>query len=80
MACISPDGTLSEPARKVLRALAQEKPLEAAAAEVDVPLYRIRSSVRELVQAGFVQESGARFQTTPAGRAKLEELAPDGRG
>lgn len=73
MACISPDGTLSEPARKVLRSLVQGKGLEEVAAEVDVPLYRIRSSVRELAQAGLVQESGTVFLTTPAGRAKLED-------
>lgn len=73
MACISPDGTLSEPARKVLGVLVQGKALEDVAGEVDVPLYRIRSSVRELVQAGLVEESGAVFRTTPAGLAKLEK-------
>ncbi len=73
MACISPDGTLSGPARKVLRALVQQKTLEDVAGAADVPLFRIRSSVRELVQAGLVEQSGALFRTTAAGQAKLEE-------
>lgn len=75
MACISPDGTLSGPAQKVLRALVEPKALEEIAGAVEVPLYRIRSSVRELTQAGLVEETGATFVTTPAGRTKLEEAA-----
>lgn len=71
MACISPDGTLSEPAKVVLRALEPGRSLEDVAAQVDLPLYRIRSSVRELVQGGLVEEAGPVFRTTAAGRAKL---------
>jgi len=71
MGCISPDGTLSEQAKVVLRVLAPGRPLEEVAAEAELPLYRIRSSVRELVQAGLVEEAGPMFRTTAAGRTKL---------
>lgn len=71
MACIAPDGSLSDQARAVLRSLEPGRTLEVAATENGLPLYRIRSSVRELVQAGLVEESGDLYRTTPRGVAKL---------
>ena len=72
MACIDPDGALSPQARAVLRALAEPKELEAVARETGLPLYRIRSSVRELVDAELVVGTDAGYQATAAALERLE--------
>ena len=72
MACINPDGSLSGPARKILGAMQAPTTLEAVAEATGLPLYRIRSSIRELVQAGFVKETEGRYSATSAGRARIE--------
>jgi hypothetical protein len=71
MACISPDGVLTEQATQVLRLLLPGRTLEALAEEGGLPLYRLRSSARELMQAGLVEEADGTYRTTAAGQAKL---------
>jgi len=71
MACIAPDGTLTVQARAVLAAFAQPHTPEDVATTIDLPLFRIRSSLRELVEAGLLEAAGAQFQTTDAGRLRL---------
>lgn len=68
MACINPDGTVTPSARSILRATqAPLTPAEIAAA-TGLPLYRIRSSLRELVQASLLREEGERYVLTEAGK------------
>lgn len=71
MGCVNADGTISPTAKALLQSL--ESPLgpEAIAAKIGAPLFRVRSSLRELQAAGFVSESGGLFQTTDQGRAKI---------
>ena len=71
MACVNADGTITPTAKALLQSL--ESPLgpEAIAAKIGVPLFRVRSSLRELQAAGFVVESGGLFRTTDEGRAKI---------
>jgi len=71
VACVNADGTVTPTAKALLRSL--ETPLgpEAIAAEIGAPLFRVRSSLRELQAAGFVAESGGLFRATEAGRAKI---------
>jgi hypothetical protein len=71
MGCISPEGTLSPQARAILAALTPATKLEEASARTGLPLYRVRSSIRELVDAGLVTAAGALYETTEAGRGKL---------
>ncbi|PWH19351.1 MAG: hypothetical protein DDG59_03360 [Anaerolineae bacterium] len=71
MACINPDGTLTPTALQVLKAAEQPKTAAELAQAVALPLYRVRSSLRELVGSGFLKEEGERFVLTEAGRAKL---------
>jgi predicted transcriptional regulator len=71
MACMASDGSLTEQAKRMLRLLDSGRSLEEAAETADLPLYRIRGSVRELLEAGLVEASGAIYRTTPEGRAKL---------
>lgn len=71
MACLGPDGSLTVQAKAVLRALEAPRPLEDVARDAGLPLYRIRGSIRELAQAGLVEEAEGLYRTTAAGRAEL---------
>ncbi len=68
MACINPDGSATPSARSILRsAVAPHTPEELASA-TGLPLYRVRSSLRELVSAGLLSEQETRYVTTEKGR------------
>ncbi|MGQ9815526.1 MAG: hypothetical protein ACUVR3_10300 [Candidatus Roseilinea sp.] len=76
MACINPDGTLAPSARSVLSALrgGPTKP-EALAQQAGLPLFRVRSSMRELAEAGLVTEIEGAYALTDAGRERLKAVA-----
>jgi predicted transcriptional regulator len=71
MACVSPDGTLSESAKALLKALAKPTAAEEIAKQVGQPLFKVRSSLRDLTAAGLVQEKGQDFLITESGKAKI---------
>jgi predicted transcriptional regulator len=71
MACISPDGKPTESGSKMLRALqAGSKSPEEVAQETGLPLFRVRSGLRELSQAGLAIEKDSKHELTEQG-AKL---------
>ena len=68
MACISPDGKPTESGTKMLRALqAGLKSPEEVAQETGLPLFRVRSGLRELTQAGLADQSGEKYKLSPKG-------------
>ena len=71
MACISPDGKPTESGTKVLRALKSGlgSP-EEIAKNTGLPLFRVRSGLRELTQAGLAIEKNGKHELTEQG-AKL---------
>lgn len=71
MACVNPDGSISGVARKVLASLVESGDVAAAAAAAGLPVYRVRASLRELVQAGFVEEGDDGWTVTDTGRSVL---------
>ncbi len=71
MACISADGALTESARKMLEAVQTPATPEEVAQSTGLPLFRVRSGLRELVQAGLVAETEGRYQITEAGQQKM---------
>ncbi|WP_192499054.1 hypothetical protein [Skermanella pratensis] len=76
MACINPDGTLTEVARRVLGAMAGlgaafTAPEEVAAA-AGVPLHRVRATVRETGRAKLIESDGAGWRLTDLGREVLD--------
>ena len=71
MACINSDGTLSSTAQSVLQACQAPATLNQIARMTDLPVYRVRASLRELIEAGLLVESPQGFQVTPAGKDKL---------
>jgi DNA-binding IclR family transcriptional regulator len=68
MPCVSADGKPTPSAKKLLESL-KDKSLspEDLATFVDQPLFRVRSSLRELVAAGWIQESEGRYGLTEQG-------------
>lgn len=72
MACLNPSGELTEAARQILTAMEQPVALSQVAAETKLPLYRVRSAVRELREAGFAAEVGENWQITGSGLAALK--------
>lgn len=69
MACKNDDGTLAESARSLLEALESPADPVALAATLGRPLFQVRSGLRELTEAGLVQEDAdGRFVATAAGR------------
>ena len=72
MACISPDGKPTESGARMLRALKSGlRSPEEIAKEAGVPLFRVRSGLRELTQAGLASQKVDRYEITDEG----EELA-----
>ena len=71
MACVNPDGSLSESARKLLTVLAEPLNPEEISRKTGQPLFKVRSSLREMVDAGLISESGGRYTTTTQGKELL---------
>ena len=71
MACISPDGKPTESGSKMLRALkAGLGTPEEIAKDVSLPLFRVRSGLRELAEAGLAKTKGDGYEMSEQG-AKL---------
>lgn len=72
MACIDPDGTLTITAKFLLRELnKQPLPPEDIARALGEPLFKVRGNLRELREAGIIEEEGGRFHLTEVGKGKL---------
>jgi len=71
MPCVSPDGSVTESAKKVLSAAAEEKSAEEIAKAAGLPLFRVRSSIRELVDAGLIESRNGTYRTTEQGKVKI---------
>ncbi len=74
MPCVKPDGTLEPMAQAIVRALCTPRTLEGICEYLRLPLYRVRSTVRELVEAGLVAESDGVCCLTDSGQRRVEEL------
>ena len=72
MPCVSPDGKPTESGLGMLRALKEDRTsAEAIAAAADMPLYRVRSGLRDLTEAGYVSESDGSYSLTEQGTGAL---------
>ncbi|WPM32991.1 hypothetical protein IAE16_04750 [Hydrogenobacter sp. T-2] len=74
MGCVSPDGKLSERALSFLRLVKERGKIrpEEAVELTGRPLFQVRSSLRELTQAGFLQVEGQEYALTEKGHSALE--------
>lgn len=71
MACVKPDGSLTETAKVLLRQLVKPLNAEELAPRISQPLFKVRSVMRELVSNGLAIEVDGRFQISPKGEEKL---------
>ena len=71
MACVNPDGTLSESARALLNAIQTPLTPEEISKQVGQPLFKVRSSIREMVQAELIEEKEGKFIIAEKGREKI---------
>jgi len=73
MACIRPDGKPTESGTKMLRALqAGLGSPEEIAKSTGLPLFRVRSGLRELAQAGLIVERAGKYEITDKGTALVQ--------
>ena len=73
MACISPDGKPTESGSKMLRALqAGLGSPEEIAKEAGLPLFRVRSGLRELTEAGLAKQRDNRYELSEKGAGLIK--------
>jgi len=75
MPCVKPDGTLEPMAQAIVRALCTPRTVEGVCEHLRLPLYRVRSTMRELAEAGLVAETNGVYALTDTGRRRVEEMA-----
>ena len=71
MPCVKPDGTLEPMAQAIIRTLRTPQTVEGVCDHLRLPLYRVRSTIRELVEAGLVAEKEGQYALTAAGEARV---------
>lgn len=74
MPCVTSDGSLTPVAAQVLAALAAvgaPGAADAVARAAVLPVYRVRSALRELQQAGLIKEADGGLVLSATGREKL---------
>jgi predicted transcriptional regulator len=72
MACIDPDGTLTITGKFLLKSLVEAPlPPEEIARRLGEPLFKVRGNLREMREAGLIDEAEGTFHLTEAGRGKI---------
>jgi predicted transcriptional regulator len=71
MACVNPDGTITESAKALLNVVQNPLTPEDISKKVGQPLFKVRSSLREMAQAELIKEKEGKFIITEKGREKI---------
>lgn len=71
MACINPDGTITESAKALLRIIGNPLTPEEISKQLGQPLFKIRSSLREMVRADLVKREGNSYTITEKGKERI---------
>jgi predicted transcriptional regulator len=72
MPCVSPDGKPTSTGMTTLKSLKDESLTpEEVSSKTGQPLFRVRSGLRELKNAGFVEEKEGRYTLSEAGKSIL---------
>jgi len=73
MPCVSPDGKPTSTGMATLTSL-KDAPLtpEEVAAKTGQPLFRVRSGLRELKNAGFVEDKAGKYALSETGKTLLK--------
>ena len=72
MACIQSDGSLTRCGELLLLAMWEPAIPEEVAKDCGVPLFRVRSAIREFVGAGLIEKKGDAYALTPKGVQRME--------
>lgn len=72
MACINADGSLTSVAKYILKYLMQPMTEEVLAREVGLPLFRIRMTLREFMEAELIKQENDEYIITDKGKEKLQ--------
>jgi predicted transcriptional regulator len=70
MACVSADGTISASAKALIKSLESPLSVEEIASRLGSPLFKVRSSLRELVEARLIEVQGDRYLATEEGKKR----------
>lgn len=73
MPCVREDGSLSGSGRSMLEAVQREMTAAEVAVKIGMPLYLVRSGLREMIAAGYVSEAGELFSQTEQGAEKAKQ-------
>lgn len=73
MGCIDADGQITRSAELILLAMLHPATIQAAFEECGLPLFRVRSAVRELTNAGLLKKIADNlYQVTAKGIKRIE--------
>ena len=70
MACVNADGTITATARALLKSLEIPLTAEEISARLGSPLFQVRSSLREMLEAGLVVVQGDKSLASEEGKKK----------
>ena len=74
MPCVSPDGKPTSSGMTTLKSLKDEALTpEEVADKTGQPLFRVRSGLRELKNAGFVEETQGKYALSETGKAAISQ-------
>lgn len=74
MPCVSPDGKPTSSGKALLKALKNGAlSSEEVAGKTGQPLFRVRSSLRELKNAGFVEETDGKYRLSKSGETSIQQ-------
>jgi len=71
MACINADGTLTPTSQAIISLLKTPSTAVEIGRLAVLPIYRVRSTIRELIEAKLVIEIDGKFQLTESGYKRL---------
>lgn len=71
MACVNPDGSVTESAKALLCVLYNPLIPEEISQKLGQPLFRVRSSLREMSNAELIKDEGGRYIITEKGKEKI---------
>lgn len=77
MACVNPDGTLTEAARSLLKQLQVSRSPKELSDALSAPLFKVRSSLRKLAEAELIKQEDEGWVITEKGQKVLNETETD---
>ena len=71
MACVNPDGSITESAKALLNVIDNPLTPEEISRQLGQPLFKVRSSLREMASADLIKQEDDKFVITEKGREKI---------